>query len=71
MKWVFFAVAFSLQAQSILALRLGIGTTCSFDETIILYQRQPSKRIGWLNHGDMKDGVGYVFSAFKIGPKDA
>jgi hypothetical protein len=56
--------------DDLLALRLGIGTTCSFDETIVLYQRQPWKRIGWLDHGDVKDGVGYVFSAFTIGPKD-
>lgn len=50
-----------------LAIRLGIGTTCSYDETVVVYQRQPWKRLGWLNHGDLKDGVGYVFSSFQVG----
>jgi hypothetical protein len=52
-------------------VRIGVGSTCCYDQTIILYQRAPWRRIGWLNHGDVEKGVGYVFSSFTIGAQDA
>lgn len=58
-------------ADGLLAVRLGIGTTCSYDETIALYQRQRPTHIGWLSHGDIENGVGYVFSSFEVGEKEA
>jgi hypothetical protein len=57
--------------DDLLALRIGVGTTCCYDQTIILYQREPWRRIGWLNHGEIEGGVGYVFSSFTIGARDA
>jgi hypothetical protein len=53
-------------AENLFALHLGIGTTCGYDQTIVLYQRKPWARIGWLNHGDVQRGVPYNFSSFKV-----
>lgn len=39
------------EANDLLVLRLGIytGSNCGYDDTLILYQRKPFRRIGWLN----------------------
>jgi hypothetical protein len=34
--------------DDLFALRLGIGAAIGYDETIVLYQRRPWKRIGWV-----------------------
>ncbi len=56
--------------DDLFALRLGIGAAIGYDEIIVLYQRRPWKRIGWLNH-DLTSGEYSRFSSFEVGEKDA
>jgi hypothetical protein len=55
--------------DDLFALRLGIGVAIDYDQTIVLYQRRPWRRIGWLNHG-LTSGEYSLFSSFEVGEKD-
>jgi hypothetical protein len=56
-------------APDLFAARLGIGVPIDYDQTIVLYQRQPWRPIGWLNHELTKEYS--LFSSIAVGPKDA
>jgi hypothetical protein len=57
-------------APDLVAVRLGIGVAIDYDETVVLYQRQPWRRIGWLNH-DLSTGDYAKFSTIAVSAKDA
>ncbi len=57
-------------APDLFAVRLGIGAPIEYDQTIVLYQRQPWRRIGWLNNELSTDEYSQ-FSSIKVGEKDA
>jgi hypothetical protein len=50
-------------------VRLGLGNTCSYDETLMLYRREPLMRIGFLHHVEttgIESGVSWAFSALQV-----
>ncbi len=51
------------------AIRLGVGDTCAYDETVVLYRREPWALIGFLQSSkaaDIQNGVSWAFSALQI-----
>ena len=60
-------------AADLLDVRLGIGTSCGYDQTIAIYSRSPRQRVGFVDHsGDRPNiiGVPWRFSPAAAGPKD-
>jgi hypothetical protein len=59
-------------AGDLLAVRLGIytGGFCNFDETVVLYQRKPLRRIAWLN-AEPSYKHGFELSSLTVGKDDA
>jgi hypothetical protein len=56
-------------APDLFAVRLGVGVPIDYDQTIVLYQRQPWRRIGWMNHEFTEEYS--LFSSIAVSQKDA
>ncbi len=57
--------------EDILQVRLGIGMTCGYDETVVLYRRQPFARIGILNEFEPSHPIAQRYTSIVIGPRDS
>jgi hypothetical protein len=60
------------EAIDLLALRLGIytGSNCGYDETLVLYQRKPFRRLGWLN-AEQSFAHGHSLGSVRVGNNPA
>ena len=57
-------------AADLFAVKLGVGVAIGYDETIVLYQRTPWQRLGWISQ-DVTTGEYMQFSSITGGLKDA
>jgi hypothetical protein len=57
--------------EDVLALKLGIytGSSCDYDLTVVLYQRKPFRRLGWLNAQEFHEH-GHWLHGLAIGRED-
>jgi hypothetical protein len=56
------------EVDDLLALRIGIytGGGCDYDETVVLYERKPFRRLGWLN-AEQSYSHGYYLHGLNAG----
>lgn len=60
-------------ASDLLEVRVGIGTTCGYDQTMAIYNRSPVRRLGVVNSSIGRPNevqVPWWFSPVAVGPKD-
>jgi len=57
-------------ASDLLQINLQIGMTCSFDQTAVIYRRNPLRRVGWINNPDTKGSVAWKLSLITVGSAD-
>jgi hypothetical protein len=51
--------------KDLLAVRFGVGVMCGYDETALIYHRQPLRLIGRLDHHDTGQQAGQGFSQIR------
>lgn len=58
-------------ATDLLRVDLHIGMTCSFDQTAVIYRRNPVQRVGWINYPDTEGSVAWKIDSITVGSVDS
>jgi len=58
-------------ANGLTLIRLGIGLTCGYDETEVVYQRAPLLQLGRLDNSEPEGGAPWVFEAVDVSAADS
>jgi hypothetical protein len=58
-------------ASDLLRVDLHIGMTCSFDQTAVIYRRNPLQRVGWINYADTDGSVAWKIDSITVGTVDS
>jgi hypothetical protein len=55
-------------ANDLVQINLEIGMTCAFDQTAVIYRRNPMSRVGWINYRDTEGSVAWGINTLTVGP---
>ncbi len=58
-------------ASDLLQINLEIGMTCSFDQTAVIYRRNPVQRVGWINYPDTEGSVAWRIDSISVSVADS